>query len=47
MVGTTGTGLASGFSRAFLVAVGAMLLALVVTIVAIRVRRAELTGTTN
>jgi EmrB/QacA subfamily drug resistance transporter len=39
--------LASGFSRAFLAAAGAMLLALVITIVAIRVRRAELTGTTN
>jgi EmrB/QacA subfamily drug resistance transporter len=39
--------LATGFSRAFLVAAGAMLLALVITIVAIRVRRAELTGTTN
>ncbi len=44
---TTGTGLATGFSRAFLVAAGIMLLALVITIVAIRVRRAELTGTTN
>ena len=39
--------LATGFSRAFLVAAGAMLLALVITIMAIRVRRAELTGTTN
>jgi EmrB/QacA subfamily drug resistance transporter len=39
--------LATGFSRAFLVAAGAMLLALIITIVAIRVRRAELTGTTN
>jgi hypothetical protein len=46
-VGTTGAGLASGFSRAFLVAAGDMLLALVITIVAIRVRRAELTDTTN
>ena len=42
MVGTTGTGLATGFSRAFLAAAGAMLLALVVTIIAIRVRRADL-----
>jgi hypothetical protein len=32
---------------AFLVAAAAMRLALVITIVAIRVRRAELTGTTN
>jgi hypothetical protein len=47
MVGTTGTGLATGFSRAFLVAAAATLLALVITIVAIRVRRAELPGTTN
>jgi hypothetical protein len=42
-----GRGLATGFSRAFLAAAGIMLLALVITIVAIRVRRAELTGTTN
>jgi len=42
-----GRGLASGFSRAFLVAAGVMLPALVITIVAIRVRRAELTCTTN
>jgi hypothetical protein len=47
MVRRTGTGLATGFSRAFLVAAGAMLLALVITIVVIRVRRPELTGTTN
>jgi hypothetical protein len=47
MVETTGTGLATGFSRAFLVAAGIMLLALVITIVAIRVRRAEPPGTTN
>jgi EmrB/QacA subfamily drug resistance transporter len=39
--------LAAGFSRAFLVAAGAMLLALVITFVAIRVRRTELTGTTS
>jgi hypothetical protein len=39
--------LATGFSRGFLVAAGTMLLALVITIVAIRVRRAELTGTPN
>jgi predicted MFS family arabinose efflux permease len=34
--------LATGFSRAFLVTAGVMLLALVITIVAIRVRRADL-----
>ena len=34
--------LATGFSRAFLVAAGVMLLALIITIVAIRVRRADL-----
>ena len=34
--------LATGFSGAFLVAAGAMLLALVITIIAIRVRRADL-----
>jgi hypothetical protein len=45
--GTDRGGLASGFSCAFLVAAGAMLLVLVSTIVAIRVRRAGLTGTTN
>jgi EmrB/QacA subfamily drug resistance transporter len=39
--------LATGFSRAFLVTAGIMLLALIITIVAIRVRRADLTGTTN
>jgi hypothetical protein len=39
--------LATGFSRAFLVAAGIMLLALIITIVAIRIRRADLTGTTN
>jgi hypothetical protein len=47
MVGRQGRGLASGFFRALLVAAGAMLLALVITIVAIWVRRAALTGTTN
>ncbi len=36
--------LAAGFSRAFLVAAGIMLLGLVITIAAIRVRRADLTG---
>jgi hypothetical protein len=45
--GTDRGGLASGFSCAFLVAAGAMLLVLVSTIVAIRLRRAGLTGTTN
>jgi EmrB/QacA subfamily drug resistance transporter len=35
-------GLATGFSRAFLVAAGIMLLALAITIIAIRVRRADL-----
>jgi len=34
--------LATGFSRAFLAAAGVMLLALVITIIAIRVRRADL-----
>ena len=34
--------LATGFSRAFLVTAGIMLLALIITIVAIRVRRADL-----
>jgi EmrB/QacA subfamily drug resistance transporter len=34
--------LATGFSRAFLAAAGAMLLALVITIIAIRVRRADI-----
>ena len=36
--------LATGFSRAFLVTAGIMLLALVITLVAIRVRRADLAG---
>jgi EmrB/QacA subfamily drug resistance transporter len=36
--------LAAGFSRAFLVTAGIMLLALVITLVAIRVRRADLAG---
>jgi EmrB/QacA subfamily drug resistance transporter len=36
--------LATGFARGFLVAAGVMLLALAITIVAIRVRRADLTG---
>jgi EmrB/QacA subfamily drug resistance transporter len=36
--------LATGFSRAYLVAAGAMLLALVITIVAIRIKRADLAG---
>jgi EmrB/QacA subfamily drug resistance transporter len=36
--------LAGGFSRAFLVGAAIMLLALVITVVAIRVRRADLTG---
>src|SRR6266702_4011182 len=36
--------LATGFARGFLVAAGVMLLALVTTIAAIRVRRADLTG---
>ena len=34
--------LATGFSRGFLAAAGVMLLALVITIIAIRVRRADL-----
>ncbi|HXZ76805.1 MAG TPA: hypothetical protein VEH31_38860, partial [Streptosporangiaceae bacterium] len=37
--------LATGFSRAFLVTAGIMLLALLITIVAIRVKRADLAGT--
>jgi EmrB/QacA subfamily drug resistance transporter len=36
--------LATGFSRAFLVTAGIMLLALIITIVAIRVKRADLAG---
>ena len=36
--------LATGFSRAFLVAAGIALLTLIITIAAIRVRRADLTG---
>ena len=36
--------LATGFSRAYLVAAGAMLLALIITIVAIRIKRADLAG---
>jgi hypothetical protein len=36
--------LATGFARGFLVSAGVMLLALVITIAAIRVRRADLTG---
>ena len=36
--------LATGFSRAFLVTAGIMLFALLITIVAIRVRRADLAG---
>jgi len=36
--------LATGFSRAFLVTAGIMLLALVITIIAIRVKRADLSG---
>jgi hypothetical protein len=36
--------LAAGFSRAFLVAAGVMVLGLIITIVAIRVRRADLAG---
>jgi predicted MFS family arabinose efflux permease len=39
--------LATGFSRAFLVTAGVMLLALIITLVAIRVRRADLTGAGN
>ncbi len=37
--------LATGFARAFLVATGIALLNLAITIAAIRVRRADLTGT--
>jgi predicted MFS family arabinose efflux permease len=36
--------LTTGFARAFLVAAGIMLLALIITIIAIRVRRADLAG---
>lgn len=35
---------ATGFSRAFLVTAGIVLLALIITIVAIRVKRADLAG---
>ena len=39
--------LAAGFSRAFLAAAGAILLALIITTIAIRVRRADLAGASH
>jgi len=41
---TTGHALAAGFSQGYLVSAGIMLLALVITVVTIRVRRADLAG---